>query len=122
MLVLMTTRPRGTAFVRGAALSLVDVGQHAHAALVELLAFGRELQLACGAVHQLDGQARFEPADELADGRGRHTERTGRGREALALDDLHEGFHLAGAVDVDARHGWPFVCELKSQVQFRPAF
>ena len=28
----------------------------------------------------------------------------GAGREAAAIDHLHEGFHLAGTVDVDARH------------------
>ena len=89
---------------RSAALGFVQVGQHAHAALVELAAFGAQLQLAGRPVHQLNAQPRLQPRDQLAHRRRRHAQRTRCGREAAALDHLHEGFHFAGAVDVDAGH------------------
>ncbi|MCY1365256.1 hypothetical protein D9M69_520950 [compost metagenome] len=93
----------------GATFGLVHVGQHACAALVEMQPLGRELQLARGAVHQLDAQAQLEPRHQLADGRGRHVEQARRRRETARLHHLHEGLHFAGAVDVDARHGFPSV-------------
>ncbi len=111
------TRPRGVASAAAAALGLVEVGEDAHAALVELPALGGELQLAGRAVHQLDPEAGFEPGDQLAHRRGRHAEGVRGRREAAALDHVNEGFHLAGAVDVESRHR-----DFISQVLVRPAF
>jgi hypothetical protein len=91
-----------------AALGLVHVGQHARALFVKRGAFGRELQLAGGAVDQPRAQPRLQPGDQLADGRGRHAQLPRGGREAAFFHDLDKGFHFAGAVDVNTGHGGYF--------------
>lgn len=47
---------------------------------------------------------RIRTFDELADGRGRHTQRLGGRSEAFGGDHRDEHFHLEGAIDVLARH------------------
>jgi hypothetical protein len=91
-----------------AALGFVHVGQHARAVFVKRRAFGRELQLAGGAVDQPRIQSGLQPGDQLADRRGRHAQLARGGREAAFFHDLDKSFHFAGAVDVIAGHGWVF--------------
>ncbi len=87
-------------------------------------AFGRELQFARGAVHQLNAKPQFEPRDQLAHRGRRHVEQARRGGKAAGLDHLHEGFHFTGAVHIDTRHGSSsaFSCDFNSQVYVQPAF
>ena len=61
----------------GAALGLVQVGQHAQAALVERAALGSQLQLAGGTLQQARPQPLFQPRHQLADRRRGHLQRSG---------------------------------------------
>ena len=67
---------------RRLALGRRYLGQDAHAVFVERRAFGRELQLPCRAVDQASAETVLEPAEQLADRRGRHAERARRTRQA----------------------------------------
>ena len=83
-----------------AALGLVQVGQDAHSSLVELAAFGGELELSRRAVHQSRTKTLLHAGDQLAD-RGRcHAQGAGGGGKAPLFDDPHEDFQFARSIDL----------------------
>ena len=88
----------------GAAFGFLQIGQDAHAALVEGAALRRELDLSRGAVHQPRAQALFQACDQFADGRRRHAAGAGRGGKAAQFDDAREHFQFTGSVDFQTGH------------------
>ena len=76
-------------------LGVLDLGDDADAALVVELAFGREAELAGGAVDEAHAELLLDARHQLADRRGAELHGTRRGREAARVDHLHEGFDAA---------------------------
>ena len=81
-------------------LGVADVGQDAPAMLVVGGAVGGDIDLAGGAVEQLDRQPVFQRLDEGGHRGLRHMQLLRRAREAAGVDHLHEYFHRLQLVHV----------------------
>ena len=87
------------------AFRLLQIGQHALAALIELAALWRQLHPARTAQQQLRAQPRLHARHDLAGGRRRHAQVAGSSREAAVFGHLHKHLQLAGAVGLKGRAG-----------------